>query len=176
MLSINDLSLQYGSKHIFRNVSAQIHSGDRVGLAGVNGSGKSTLLKIMCGQHEVDPGVVSRASWFSVAYLPQEVSIELGNRTLFTEAESAFDDVLAQQEQLEQVGEQLAVLDPSSPEIEGLLVRQGDLQQALDGCDVFRIRPQIERVLFGLGFSAADLDREVLSFSGGWIMRLMLAK
>ena len=176
MLSINDLSLQYGSKHIFRNVSAQIHSGDRVGLAGVNGSGKSTLLKIMCGQHDIDPGIVSRAGWFSVAYLPQEVSIELGSRTLFAEAESAFNDVLAQQEQMDRIGEQLAVLDPDSPEIEGLLSQQGDLQQALDGCDVFRIRPQIERVLFGLGFSAADLDREVLSFSGGWIMRLLLAK
>ena len=176
MLSINDLSLQYGSKHIFRNVSAQIHTGDRVGLAGVNGAGKSTLLKIMCDQHEVDPGVVSRASWFSVAYLPQEVNIELGSRSLFAEAESAFDDVLTQQEQLERIGEQLAVLDPDSPEIEGLLVQQGDLQHALDGCDVFRIRPQIERVLFGLGFSAEDLDREVLSFSGGWIMRLFLAK
>jgi len=176
MLSINDLSLQYGSKHIFRNVSAQIHSGDRVGLAGVNGSGKSTLLKIMCGQHEVDPGIVSRASWFSVAYLPQEVSIDLGSRTLFSEAESAFDEVLVQQEELEHLSDQLAVLDPSSPEIDGLLARQGDLQLALDGCDVFRIRPQIERVLFGLGFSASDLEREVLSFSGGWIMRLMLAK
>jgi len=176
MLSINDLSLQYGSKHIFRNVSAQIHSGDRVGLAGVNGSGKSTLLKIMCGLQEVDPGIVSRASWFSVAYLPQEVSVELGSRSLFAEAETAFDEVLTQQEELEHLSDQLAVLDPSSPEIDDLLARQGDLQLALDGCDVFRIRPQIERVLFGLGFSASDLEREVLSFSGGWIMRLMLAK
>jgi len=176
MLSINDLNLQYGSKHIFRDASAQIHTGDRVGLAGVNGAGKSTLLKIMCGQHEVDPGVVSRASWFSVAYLPQEVSIELGSRTLFAEAESAFDSVLAQQEELDKVSEELALLDPDSPEIDALLARQGDLQHALDGSDVFRIRPQIERILFGLGFSAADLDREVASFSGGWIMRLLLAK
>jgi ATP-binding cassette, subfamily F, member 3 len=116
MLSINDLSLQYGDKHIFRNVSAQIHAGDRVGLAGVNGSGKSTLLKIMCGQHEVDPGIVSRAAWFSVAYLPQEVSIELGSRSLFAEAESAFDEVLAQQEELA-AGErgQLALLRSGQP-------------------------------------------------------------
>jgi ATP-binding cassette subfamily F protein 3 len=176
MLSINDLNLQYGSKHIFRNVSAQIHTGDRVGLAGVNGAGKSTLLKIMCGEHDVDPGIVSRASWFTVAYLPQEVSIELGSRSLFAEAESAFDEILAQQEELDRVSGELALLDPDSPEIEPLLVRQGDLQHALEGSDVFRIRPQIERVLFGLGFSAEDLDREVASFSGGWIMRLFLAK
>ena len=176
MLSINDLNLQYGSKHIFRNVSVQIHTGDRVGLAGVNGAGKSTLLRIMCGEQDVDPGIVSRASWFSVAYLPQEVTIDLGERSLFDEAQSAFDDVLAQQEQLERVSGELALLDPDSPEIDGLLALQGDLQHALEGCDVFRIRPQIERVLFGLGFSAADLDRPVGNFSGGWIMRLLLAK
>ena len=176
MLSINDLNLQYGSKHIFRNVSVQIHTGDRVGLAGVNGAGKSTLLRIMCGEQDVDPGIVSRASWFSVAYLPQEVTIDLDGRSLFDEAQSAFDDVLAQQEQLDRVSEELALLDPDSPEIDGLLALQGDLQHALDGCDVFRIRPQIERVLFGLGFSAGDLDRPVGNFSGGWIMRLLLAK
>jgi len=176
MLSINDLNLQYGSKHIFRGVSAQIHTGDRVGLAGVNGSGKSTLLKIMCGEQDVDPGIVSRASWFTVAYLPQEVSIELGSRSLFAEAESAFDEVLAQQEELDRLSEELALLDAGDPAIDSLLARQGELQHLLEGSDVFRIRPQIERVLFGLGFSAADLDREVSSFSGGWIMRLLLAK
>ena len=176
MLSINELNLQYGSKHIFRNVAAQIHTGDRVGLAGVNGAGKSTLLRIMCGEQDVDPGIVSRASWFSVAYLPQEVTIDLDGRSLFDEAQSAFDDVLAQQEQLDRVSEELALLDPDSPEIDGLLALQGDLQHALEGCDVFRIRPQIERVLFGLGFSAGDLDRPVGNFSGGWIMRLLLAK
>ena len=176
MLSINELNLQYGSKPIFRNVAAQIHTGDRVGLAGVNGAGKSTLLRIMCGEQDVDPGIVSRASWFSVAYLPQEVTIDLDGRSLFDEAQSAFDDVLAQQEQLDRVSEELALLAPDSPEIDGLLALQGDLQHALDGCDVFRIRPQIERVLFGLGFSAGDLDRPVGNFSGGWIMRLLLAK
>ena len=176
MLSINNLNLQYGNKHIFREVSVQIHSGDRVGLAGVNGAGKSTLLRIMCGEQEVDPGIVNRASWFSVAYLPQEVSIELGNRILFDEAESSFDDILAQQEELDRISEELALLDPASPVIDSLLARQGELQHALEGRDVFRIRPQIERVLFGLRFSPEDLDRPVSNFSGGWIMRLLLAK
>ncbi|WP_310601249.1 ABC-F family ATP-binding cassette domain-containing protein [Desulfobulbus sp.] len=176
MLSINDLNLQYGDKHLFREVAAQIHSGDRVGLAGVNGAGKSTLLKIMCGEQDVDPGIVNRASWFTVAYLPQEVNIELGGRSLFAEAESAFDEVLAQQEELERVSGELALIDADDPAIDGLLARQGELQHLLEGSDVFRIRPQIERVLFGLGFTAADLEREVKSFSGGWIMRLLLAK
>ena len=81
MLSINNLSLQYGAKHIFRNISAQVHSGERIGLVGVNGTGKSTLLKIMAGIQEVDPGIVSRAAWFTVAYLPQEIALELGEKT-----------------------------------------------------------------------------------------------
>jgi len=176
MLSINNLSLQYGSKHIFRDVSAQIHDGDRIGLAGVNGTGKSSLLKIMCGDLETDPGVVSRASWFTVAYLPQEVAIDLGSRTLFDEAESAFDEALAHQQEIEVIGEQLADLDQDSAELAPLLKRQGELQHLLEGHDVFRIRSEIERILFGLGFSKQDLDRPVSEFSGGWIMRLLLAK
>ena len=176
MLSINNLSLQYGAKHIFRDISAQVHSGERISLVGVNGTGKSTLLKIMCGRQEIDPGIVSRASWFTVAYLPQEITIELGERSLYDEAESAFDDILASQQELVNIGEQLADLDQGNSEIDALLERQGDLQHLLEGQDVFRMRPEIEKILFGLGFSAADLDQPVSSFSGGWIMRLLLAK
>ncbi len=176
MLSINSLSLQYGAKHIFRDVSAQVHSGERVGLAGVNGTGKSTLLKIMSGALETDPGIVSRASWFTVAYLPQEITIELGVRSLYDEAESAFDVVLSHQRELEEIGEELAGLQQGDPALDDLLVRQGELQHLLEGQDVFRMRPEIEKILFGLGFCAADLDRPVSDFSGGWIMRLLLAK
>ncbi len=176
MLSINDLSLQYGAKHIFRNVSVQVHAGDRIGLVGVNGTGKSTLLRIMCGDLETDPGVVNRAAWFSVAYLPQEVTLASADRTLYQEAEAAFADVLAAQEELEAIGSRLAALGQDDPELPGLLERQGELQHVLEGRDVFRIRPEIERVLFGLGFSRSDLKRRVADFSGGWIMRLLLAR
>ena len=176
MLSINSLSLQYGGKHIFRDVSVQVHAGERIGLVGVNGTGKSTLLKIMSGVQETDPGIVSRASWFTVAYLPQEITIELGSRRLYDEAESAFDDVLAHQRELEEIGEELAGLQQGDPALDDLLARQGELQHLLEGQDVFRMRPEIEKILFGLGFRASDLDRPVSDFSGGWIMRLLLAK
>lgn len=176
MLSINNLNLQHGGKHLFRDVSVQVHTGDRIGLAGVNGSGKSTLFKIMCGQQESDPGTVSRASWFTVAYLPQEVTVSLGRQTIFAEAESAFAEVLAQQREMEEIGRELAGLSEDDSRVQPLLRRQGELQHLLEGHDVFRIRPAIERILLGLGFSAADLDKEVESFSGGWIMRLLLAK
>ncbi len=176
MLNITNLDLQYGSKHIFRSVSAQIHSGDRIGLAGVNGTGKSTLLKIICEELETDPGIVSRASWFTVAHLPQEVTIELGERSLFDEAETAFAEVLAQQKEFADISHKLADMGEDSPQLNSLLERQGDLQHLLEGHDVFRIRPEIERILFGLGFKKEDLDRQVGEFSGGWIMRLLLAK
>jgi ATP-binding cassette subfamily F protein 3 len=176
MLSINNLNLQYGSKHIFRDVSAQVYENDRIGLAGVNGTGKSTLLKIMCNQLETDPGVVTRASWFTVAYLPQEITIDLGSRSLFDEAERAFDEALAHQKEFDEIGQKMAGLAEGDQRIEALLERQGKLQHLLEGHDIFRIRPEIERILIGLGFCQQDLDRPVSDFSGGWIMRLLLAK
>ncbi|GAB4345938.1 MAG: ABC-F family ATP-binding cassette domain-containing protein [Desulfobulbaceae bacterium] len=176
MLSVNNLSLQYGEKHLFRDVSVQVHPEDRIGLVGVNGTGKSTLLKIMCGLLETDPGIVNRAAWFTVAYLPQEVTVNLEGRSIYEEAEAAFADVLAKQAELEEITERLAAVSSDDPELERLLERQGELQHFLEGRDVFTIRPQVERILFGLGFSRKDLDREARLFSGGWIMRLLLAR
>uniref|UniRef100_UPI004057A06B ABC-F family ATP-binding cassette domain-containing protein n=1 Tax=Candidatus Electronema sp. TaxID=2698783 RepID=UPI004057A06B len=176
MLTISSLSLQHGPKHLFRDISAQIHVNDRIGLSGVNGTGKSTLMKIICKEIETDPGVISRASWFTVAYLPQEITIELGSRTLYEEAEHAFDEALQHQREFEEISQRMSGIDQHDPELDALIERQGELQHLLEGHDVFRIRPQIERILFGLGFVKADLDREVKEFSGGWIMRLLLAK
>ena len=176
MLSINDLSLQYSGKHLFRDVAVQIHTGDKVGLVGVNGAGKSTLLRIMCGELESEPGTVNRAGWFSVAYLPQEQLLANSDSSLYEEAQSAFDQILAQQKELESVNEQLSNLESNSAELNELLARQGELQHILEDSDIFRMRPQIEQVLFGLGFKAEDLDKRAVSFSGGWIMRLLLAK
>ena len=176
MLSINNLSLQYGRKHIFNNVSTTVHNGERVSLIGVNGAGKTSLLKIMAGEMETDSGVLSRASWFTVAYLPQEITMDLTDSTLYEEAETAFDDILAYQEEVEEIGNKLASLSQNDSDLAGLLERQGELQHLLEGKDVFRMRPEIEKILAGLGFSVDDLNSPVSSFSGGWIMRLLLAK
>ncbi len=176
MLSVNNLSLQYGSKHIFRDLSVQINKGDRVGLVGVNGTGKSTLLKIMAGEIEQDPGIVNRASWFTVSYLPQEMNFILKDHSLYEEAKAAFSDVLAWQEELEEIGKKLAACKQEDGELKELLARQGDLQHRLEGRDIFRMRADIEKILTGLGFSHSDLDRPVAEFSGGWLMRLLLAK
>jgi len=176
MLSINNLNLQYGKKHLFRDVCAQVHGNDKIGLVGVNGSGKTTLFRIMSRELETDSGVVSRSSRFSVACLPQEVTIALGDKTLYEEAEIAYADILKLQEELDTIATELSIIDSGNKDMEPLLQRQGELQHLLDGFDVFRIRSQIERVLFGLGFSRDDLEKKAVSFSGGWIMRLILAK
>lgn len=176
MLVINNLDIRYGDKHLFNNISARINDNDRIGLVGVNGAGKSTLLKVICGLTETDPGVINRPKRFSAAYLPQEATALDSGRTIYQEAESAFADALELQQELEQVNRQLAAVDPANREFSTLLTQQGELQHRLERIDIFRMQSQIEKILMGLGFSGEDFDRPSSSLSGGWLMRLMLAK
>ena len=176
MLSVNHLDVRYGEKHLFKDISVRVHEGNRIGLVGVNGAGKSTLLKIMAGAAATDDGVVSRAKNFTVAYLPQESSALVSKNTLYEEAETAFAYLLALQAEADRLHDSLAVADPDSENFASLLQRQGEIQHELDGSDIYSIRARIEKVLQGLGFRQEDLEAPVTSFSGGWVMRLMLAK
>ncbi|KPK28438.1 MAG: ABC transporter ATP-binding protein [Desulfobacterales bacterium SG8_35_2] len=176
MLTINNLDILYGDKHLFNNVSARINDNDRIGLVGVNGAGKSTLLKIICNIIETDPGVVKRPKRFSVAYLPQEATALDTGRTIYQEAENAFADALVLQQELNEINRRLGEVDPENAKFSTLLKQQGELQHRLEKIDIFRLKSQIEKVLMGLGFSVADFDRPSSSLSGGWLMRLMLAK
>ena len=176
MLQINNLSLQYSDKHIFKNISARINDQDRIGLAGVNGTGKSTLLKMLVGDIETDFGVISRSKRSTIGYLPQELTSFKPGRTLYQEAETAFDHLLDMQKELDQVNRQLSEVDPQSSFFADLLRQQGELQQQLDDSDFFQISANIEKVLTGLGFTKSDMEKECHEFSGGWQMRLMLAK
>lgn len=176
MLSINHLDIRYGDKHLFKDLSIQVHDGKRIGLLGVNGAGKSTLLKIMAGVSDSDDGVVSRAKHFSVAYLPQESSALVSGRSLYEEAESAFADLLEMQKEVDLINERLGDVDPESDEFSVMLERQGEIQHRLEGSGIYTMRARIEKILLGLGFHSSDMDREASSFSGGWVMRLMLAK
>jgi ATP-binding cassette subfamily F protein 3 len=175
MLSINHLDIRFGEKHLFRDVSAVVHPGDRIGLVGVNGAGKSTLMKIMAEETAADDGVVSRSKLFSVAYLPQETALISSGRTLYEEAEQAFADLLELQHEADRLNEILGGSDKQE-HFDELLERQGQIQQMLDSGDIYTVRTRTEKVLFGLGFSQQDLAKPVSSFSGGWIMRLLLAK
>ncbi|MHB8151203.1 MAG: ABC-F family ATP-binding cassette domain-containing protein [Desulfobulbia bacterium] len=176
MLAINQLSIQFGSKHLFKNVSVRVHPGEKIGLVGVNGAGKSTLLKIMAGVKHVDDGVLARSKNVSIGYLPQEIATFAPGRTLFDEAKTAFAEALALQKELDQVNHALGQVPPEDPGFGDLLHRQGDLQHRLDQSDIFTMESQVERILLGLGFRQSDFGKDSISFSGGWLMRLMLAK
>jgi ATP-binding cassette subfamily F protein 3 len=176
MLSVNHLDIRYGEKHLFRDISVRVHVGNRIGLVGVNGAGKSTLLKIMAGVAASDDGVVSRAKNFTVAYLPQETGALVSDRTLYEEAKNAFAGLLALQEEAERLHNELSEADPKSDNFKALLDRQGEIQHELEGSDIYSIRAKVEKVLQGLGFRSEDLEKPVASFSGGWVMRLLLAK
>ena len=176
MLSVNSLDLRYGKKHLFKDVSLQVYSDNRIGLVGVNGSGKSTLLKIMAGVADTDDGVVSRSKHFSVGYLAQESDDLLSDKSLYDEAETAFSHLLKLQEEAVVLHEKMSKIEPASTDFQKLLQRQGEIQHQLDGSDIYAIRGKIEKVLTGLGFSQKDLESPVSAFSGGWQMRLRLAK
>ncbi len=176
MLSVNRLDIRYGEKHLFKDVSVRVNEGNRIGLVGVNGAGKSTLLKIMAGVSASDDGVVSRAKNYTVAYLPQETGALVSDRTLYEEAKNAFAGLLALQEEVERLHDELSATDPKSDNFKALLQRQGEIQHELEGSDIYSIRAKVEKVLQGLGFHPEDLEKPVTSFSGGWVMRLLLAK
>lgn len=176
MLSVNHLDIRFGEKHLFNDVSVQVHIGNRIGLVGVNGAGKSTLLKIMAGIAETDDGVVSKAKHFTIGYLPQESSELFSERTLYEEAETAFAPLLALQAEAAQLHEQMRKMDPHTEEFQSILERQGEIQHQLDASDIYAIAGKIEKILIGLGFRREDMDKPVNAFSGGWQMRLKLAK
>jgi len=176
MLSVNHLDIRYGEKHLFKDISVQVHSGNRIGLIGVNGAGKSTLLKIMAEVMATDDGVVTRGKHFSVGYLAQESADLTSGRSLHEEAETAFASLLAMQQEVAGLHEKMKAMDVESEGFQILLQRQGELQLQLDGSDIYTIGGKIEKVLLGLGFSKEDLAKPVSSFSGGWQMRIKLAK
>ena len=177
MLAVEKVAIQFGGRTLFKDLSLTVRAKDRLSLAGPNGAGKSTLLKIIAGIETPDSGRIVQAKQVTVGYLPQE-GVKHAGASLFTEAEKAFGDVLQLQKQLAEVEEELESLDPVSDaeSYADTLEVFGDLQLRLDHHDVSRMKPRIETILGGLGFSHSDLERPTESFSGGWQMRIALAK
>jgi ATP-binding cassette subfamily F protein 3 len=175
MLSLDHISVQFGGRYLFDDLSLMIGPHDRIGLVGSNGAGKSTLLKIVAGLSEAESGTVSKAHYVTVGYLPQDGVTAVG-KTLYKEVETAFEDVLLVQQELDEAHALLSSLDSSSTEYMEAIEICGELQHKLEDLDAFRMKSKIERVLMGLGFSVEDLERQTDEFSGGWQMRIELAK
>ena len=175
MIAVQGIGIQFAGRVLFRDLSFVIRPKERIALVGPNGAGKTTLLRLLAGQIAPDTGRIVRARSVRAGYLPQE-GVAASARTVFAEVEAAFAGVLDLRQRLDGLGEALATLDPGSPDHLELLDRMGDLQLRLDESGTARIRPRIETVLQGLGFRRDDLDRPCAGFSGGWQMRIALAK
>ena len=176
MISVNNLSVQFTGTNLFDHVTFNIGDRDRIGLVGMNGAGKSTLLKILCGWQEPESGTIVMASGQTVGYLPQEmVPDSIG--TVLEEAMTAFsviDDLEREQERLTlEIAERT---DYESAEYTRLLERHNEVTEHLALLGGSRRQEQAETVLLGLGFKHNDFDRPVAVFSGGWQMRVELAK
>jgi ATP-binding cassette subfamily F protein 3 len=175
MISAVNLLLEFGDRSLFREISFRVGPHDRIGLVGSNGAGKSTLLRILTGEITADSGEIAKAKYVSVGYLPQEGMAAAG-RTLYKEVESVFAEVIGTQAALEEIHRRMGEIDHESGEFAELLEVYGELQHRLESSDAFRIKTGVEKVLAGLGFSETDLERQTDEFSGGWQMRIALAK
>ena len=176
MLAINNLSVQFTGTNLFENVTFNISDHDRIGLVGKNGAGKSTLLKILCGWQQPETGSLVRAAGQTVGYLPQEMVPDT-TRSVIDEAMTAFShiDELAALEQ--RLTEEIASrTDYESAEYIKLLNRHNEVTEQISMLGASSRREQTEKVLLGLGFKHDDFGRLVAEFSGGWQMRVELAK
>jgi ATP-binding cassette, subfamily F, member 3 len=175
LIQLSELTKSFGDRVLFDHVTWQITDRERVGLCGPNGAGKTTLLRMMAGLDEPDSGAVLKPSALTVGYLPQDGLTHSG-RTVFDEAASAFGGLLAMKTEMHALEEQLG--DESIPESqhEQMLVRYADLQEQFRHGDGYSIEVKTSTVLQGLGFKTTDFARETDTFSGGWQMRIALAR
>jgi len=175
MLSIQSLRVEYGARVLFDNLAFTVQPKERIAFAGHNGAGKSTLMKCIAGIIEPTGGKIHAPKGTRVGYLPQE-GIHVKGRSLWTETESAFGETIALREKIDRLSHELEKLDPRSSPYGELLEEIGELELQLDAVDPERMKPRIESVLQGLGFSKKDFARDCGEFSGGWQMRIAMAK
>lgn len=175
MLQLVNLTKEFSGRVLFANISWHLRKGERVALIGENGAGKSTLMKIIAGLEESSSGDLQLAKGARAAYLPQDGIVTSG-RMLFHEARAALAELLALEEELHRLGAQLEQLPGSSAEHENLLHRYGEVQEQFRQQGGYSMEAEIGTVLKGLGFSQHDLHRDCGEFSGGWQMRIALAR
>ena len=175
MIQLSGAGKRFGHKLLFENADWLITAQDRVGLVGANGTGKTTLMKVLAGMDTLDYGALIVAKGTSAGYLPQD-GLTLSGRTVFAECLSVFDDLRAMEKELESLMHSMAELDHTSAEYEAVADRYHVVEHEFRTRDGYSIEAEVGRVLMGLGFKKEDWERQTEEFSGGWQMRLALAK
>ena len=189
MLQLQNIQLYFGERALLRDASFIVNPGERVALTGPNGAGKSTLLRIIAGEQEADAGAIHLSGTSTIGYLPQDGVDPDPGLTVFEETERAFQEILDLRQREEQLRARLSKMgnDESSGEDrdedgdedganDALLNEYGIVQTKLENAGHYTLQSDIERVLSGLGFRPSDLTRSTTEFSGGWLMRIALAK
>lgn len=176
MVGINELTVNFGERYLFNKISFLINKQDRIGLVGKNGAGKSSLLKIIAGENQPDEGNVSTPADFTIGYLPQDMDFAHG-RTVLEEAKSVFKEVNTINAKIDDINHQLETrTDYESDSYMELLNQLNDYNERLSLIGGFTVEADVETILKGLGFTPKDFVRQTDEFSGGWRMRIELAK
>ena len=176
MISVDGLTLEFGGTTLFKDISFSINEKDRIALMGKNGAGKSTLLKIMAGERTPTRGRVSAPKDAVIAYLPQHLITE-NKRTVFEEASQAFSHIFEMKREIDELNEQLTTrTDYESESYYSLIERVSTLSEKYYTIEEINFDAEVEKILIGLGFLREDFTRPTMEFSGGWRMRIELAK
>jgi ATP-binding cassette subfamily F protein 3 len=175
MLQLTSAGRRFGPRILFEGANWLITPGERTALVGANGTGKSTLLKTLAGMESLDYGTLDRARGATIGYLPQD-GLALSGRSVFEECLSVFDEIRSMEQELETLSTSLAELDPDSNAYAAAAERFSNLESRFRAHSGYALDAQVGAVLDGLGFSKTDWSRQTQEFSGGWQMRIALAK
>jgi ATP-binding cassette subfamily F protein 3 len=175
MIQLTEAGKRFGPKILFEGLNWLITPKERVGIVGANGTGKSTLLKVLGGIEGLDYGTVSGMKGLRTGYLPQD-GIQLTGRTIFAECMSVFEEIRALEEEQQSLAHRMSEIDHAAPEYQQISERYHHIQSEFTARDGYNIESRVGTVLSGLGFSREDWQRPVETFSGGWQMRIALAK
>jgi ATP-binding cassette, subfamily F, member 3 len=177
MIAAQSLGIQFGGEYLFSDVSFIVNPGDRIGLVGANGAGKTTLMRTLIGRQQPDEGRVATNRHAVVGYLPQE-GVVLSDKSVRDEVMTAFSEAIELEQEIEKTIAEISrrANDPNSEDYQELLEDLGEMQHRFEAMNGFSMGGEVEKILMGLGFLPEDFERSCQTFSGGWQMRIELAK
>jgi ATP-binding cassette subfamily F protein 3 len=175
MIDLSNISLQFNGRYLYKDISYRINSGDSISLVGANGTGKTSLLRIISGEIEPERGKVFKQRGINIGYLPQE-NITYKGKTLLEEANSALTDIIPLREKEKYLSEKLSDKTLNENDREDFIHQLGEVHHRLQELDSYSAESRIKKILTGLGFNEPDFLKHTEEFSGGWQMRIALAK